>query len=631
MDPPITGKSSVSGPRTLLGLHYRLDADYTRPLLQIPEEQATRLRRRLGRLYGQERAFGLFLELERILRVHAAHATPEIAAAEAAFDPRRRFDERDLVLMTYGDLIIAPGRTPLQTLARFAEQYFKGLITTVHLLPFFPSSSDRGFSVIAYEEVDPKLGSWDEIAELENSFALMFDGVFNHVSAKSSWFRQYLNGDPEFGDYFITFSSRDAIDPERLRLILRPRTSDLLHQVHTIHGPQWVWTTFSADQVDLNFRNPKVLFKVVEVLLSYVRRGADLVRLDAVTYLWYELGTTCAHLEETHQVVKLLRDVLDIAAPHVALVSETNVPHADNITYFGDGSDEAQMVYNFALPPLVLHTFLTGDARTLTRWAADLEPPSATTAFFNFLDSHDGIGLLGARGILSDNEILRMVHRVQEHGGFVSTTDDGHGGQIPYELNATWFSALNAEDSQEPVSLQVARFLASRAVALVLRGVPGIYMPSLIGSRNDIASVHRDGMKRSINRAAIEEEALAALLADPGSTASRIALGYVDLLRRRVSEPAFHPAAGQRVLGLDPRVFAVVRTPASGAPVVCLVNVTPAPVDVVVPAGTLGQGEGVIDLTGGRRWTALVDLNPVQLAPYQVCWLKVGAPAASPG
>jgi sucrose phosphorylase len=628
MNPPDTGNSSTSNPRTFLGLHYRLEPDYTRPLRPIPGEQAERLRQRLGRLYGKERALALFSELERVLRVHAAHATPEIAAAEAASDPRRRFDERDLVLITYGDLILARDQPPLYTLARVAERYFKGLITTLHLLPFFPSSSDRGFSVIAYEEVDPKLGSWDEIAELENSFKLMFDGVFNHISAKSLWFRQYLNGDPEFRDFFITFSSRDAVDPERLRLILRPRASDLLHQVHTIHGPRWVWTTFSADQVDLNFKNPRVLFKVIEVLLSYVRRGADLIRLDAVTYLWYELGTTCAHLEETHQVVKLLRDVLDVAAPHVALVSETNVPHADNITYFGDGNDEAQMVYNFALPPLVLHTFLAGDARTLTRWATDLEPPSDTTAFFNFLDSHDGIGLLGARGILSNNEILRMVHHVQEHGGFVSMTDDGHGGQIPYELNATWYSALNSDDSQEPVALRVDRFLSSRAVALMLRGVPGIYMPSLIGSRNDIASVHRDGVKRSINRSAMEEAALATLLADRHSVASRIARGYVELLRHRVREAAFHPAAGQAVLDLDPRVFALVRTPAHGAPVVCLVNVTPAPVDVVVPASALEQRGEVVDLISGRQWTAPGDLNPVQLAPYQVCWLKVGTRGA---
>lgn len=613
-----------AGPaRALVGMHYRLEPDYTKPLLEIPKDQAARLRRRLGRLYGDERAWGLYLELERLLRVHAAHATAEISETEAAFDPRQRFDEKDVILITYGDLIVAKGQTPLRTLARVAERYFKGLITTLHLLPFFPYSSDRGFSVISYEEVDPKLGSWEEIAELESSFKLMFDGVFNHISAKSAWFQQYLNGDPDYRDYFITFSSQESVDPERLQLILRPRASDLLSKVHSIHGPRWVWTTFSEDQVDLNFKNPKVLLKAIEILLYYVRRGADLIRLDAVTYMWYELGTTCAHLEETHELVKLMRDVLDVVAPHVALVSETNVPHADNITYFGDGTDEAQMVYNFALPPLVLHTFQTGDTRVLTAWAEKLEPPSESAAFFNFLDSHDGIGLLGARGILSNNEILKMADRVQEHGGFVSVADDGRGGQIPYELNTTWFSALNRDDADEPVSLQVDRFLASRAIALVLKGVPGIYMPSLVGSRNDVESVHRDGIKRSINRAAMEEEALEALLSDSNSVAAQIARRFTALLRVRSDEPAFHPGAAQQVIDLGPEVFALVRTPAQGAPVLCLTSVASHPVIVSVPEGVVKPDEGMVELVSGRSISG--GLGKMELAPYQVCWLRLGA------
>lgn len=612
-----------AGPaRALMGLHYLLQPDYTRPLLEIPQPLQERLRRRLDFLYGPNRVGELYPELERLIRVHAAHATAEIVSAEAACDPRLRFDEKDVVLITYGDLIVAPGQPPLRTLVRTAENYFAGLITTIHLLPFYPSSSDRGFSVLSYEDVDPNLGSWDEIAELESSFKLMFDGVFNHVSAKSYWFQQFLNGDPDYRDYFVTFSSREAVDAERLRLILRPRASDLLSQVHTIYGPRWVWTTFSEDQVDLNFKNPEVLLKIIEILLFYVRRGADLIRLDAVTYLWYELGTSCAHLDETHEVVKLLRDVLDIAAPHVALVSETNVPHGDNITYFGDGTDEAQMVYNFALPPLVLHAFQTGDARVLSAWARDLEPPSDSTAFFNFLDSHDGIGLLGARGILSTNEILKMVEQVQEHGGFVSVADDGHGGQVPYELNTTWYSALNREEEGSAVATQVDRFLASRAVALVLRGVPGIYMPSLVGSRNDVESVHRDGTKRSINRAAMEEGALEALLADPDSVASRIARGFATLLRCRVADPAFHPNSAQHVLDLDPRVFALVRAPGQRGAVLCLINVSEQPVDVSVPTVLVENAARFAELLTGEVLEPRDGSLRLELPPYGVRWFK---------
>ena len=609
------------------GMHYRLEADFNRPLLEVPDDLAGRMRERLAVLYGEEREEVVWRELERILRVHHAHTTDEIFAAEDAFDPAQRFTERDVVLITYGDLILSDNRSPLKTLADFAEVFFRGIITTLHILPFYPYSSDRGFSVISFEEVDPQLGTWDDVAELESVFKLMFDGVFNHVSSKSYWFQQFLAGNPEFEDAFTGFSSSTAVSEDHLELILRPRTSPVLSEFQTIDGPRWVWTTFSEDQVDLNFKNPRVLLKIIEIMLYYVRRGADLLRLDAITYLWCDLGTNCAHLEETHAVVKLFRDVLDAVSPHVALITETNVPHSDNITYFGDGRDEAQMVYNFALPPLVLHSFQTADASALNRWAATLEPPSEVTGFFNFLDSHDGIGIMGARGILSEEQILGMCERVREHDGFVSMKSDSDGAESPYELNITWFSALNQEDNGEPVELQVRRFIASRAVALVLRGVPGIYLPSIFGSRNDVEAVFREGSRRSINRAGVVESRLFEVLGDMESVPARIALAYVDLLEVRVAEPAFHPAAEQRVLEIDPRVFAVVRTPVDNASrVLCLINVSAEEVEVSIAAADVGLAPGALaNLLGESPVDAGDGLIELRLDPYAVCWLKGAA------
>jgi len=161
----------------------------------------------------------------------------------------------------------------------------------------------------------------------------------------------------------------------------------------------------------------------------YVRRGADIIRLDAVTYLWAEPGTRCIHLEQTHQIVKLLRDVLDVVAPHVALITETNVPHEENISYFGNGYDEAQMVYNFALPPLVLYTMYKEDATVLSEWASNLEPPSDQTCFFNFLDSHDGIGLLGVKNILPKNQIDFIIEKAKDHDGKYLTGPEKTGAQ----------------------------------------------------------------------------------------------------------------------------------------------------------------------------------------------------------
>jgi sucrose phosphorylase len=605
-------------------LEYLPEPDYARPLRGLPSEAAARVRRRLVLLYGEGRADSVLRDVDRLVRVHDAHTTPELRAAHAAFDRRERFTEKDAVLITYGDLVVSEGRTPLATLSDFVYVFFRGLVTTVHVLPFFPSSSDRGFSIISYEEVDPRLGSWEELARLGRGFRLMFDGVFNHVSSKSRRFQKFLAGDPEYSRFFRVFSSREEIDDDHLRLVLRPRTSDLLSEFATVDGPRWLWTTFSRDQIDLNFREPKTLLEVLEILLYYVRRGADLVRLDAVTYIWHELGTKCAHLVQTHEVVKLVRDVLDAAAPHVGLVTETNVPHADNVTYFGDGTDEAQMVYNFALPPLVLHAFVTGSAETLSAWAAELEPPSATTAFFNFLDSHDGIGLMGARGILPDEEIGKLCDRAGRVGGLVSMRTGEGGAATPYELNVTWWSALNDADAGDDVARKVDRFVASRAIALSLRGVPGIYLLSFFGARNDLDAVRRDGQARSINRSAVREEWLFDQFADPSSIPSRTASRFIDLLGLRAAEPAFHPASLQRVLRLHPRVFAVARTPrGEGASVVAIVEVSGAELEVRLSIAEAGLADGpLVDLVGGLVHGAVGGEVSLRLRPYQVLWLR---------
>lgn len=609
------------GFRDLLdGLRYHLEPDFDRPLVTVSPERRRRLGRRLAAIYGEDRAEAVTSEVVRLIEGHLAHASLELIDAQRRVDPAARFSERDVILITYGDLIVSGTRSPLRTLADFANVFFRGLVTTLHILPFHPHSSDRGFSVISYDEVDPRLGSWEEIVDIGSRFKLMFDGVFNHVSAKSLWFREFVAGNHAYEDWFVVFSTRTEIGSDHLRLILRPRTSDLLTRFATYRGARYVWTTFSPDQIDLNFKNPDVLLEVIRILLAYVRRGADLIRLDAITYLWCELGTSCAHLQQTHDIVKLWRELLDEAAPHVALVTETNVPHRDNVAYFGDGTDEAQMAYNFALPPLVLHAFTTGSAAALASWARDLEPPSDSTCFLNILDSHDGIGLLGAEGLLTPAEIAEMCVYTRSRGGFVSMRDNGDGTESPYELNITWFSALG-DGSLEEDPLQVDRFLASRAIALMLRGVPGIYLPSLFGSPNDIAAVARDGVTRSINRAEIAEEDLLVAFGDASSIPHRVWRRFLQLLEKRTAEPAFHPNAAQGVLATDPSVFAVLRRPRAGAPVACYVNVTALPVAVPVPAEPpFSTAARVHDLLAGRT---LPVPGRVELDPYGIRWLRL--------
>ncbi|MEK7674344.1 MAG: alpha-amylase family glycosyl hydrolase [Verrucomicrobiota bacterium] len=484
--------------------------------------------------------------------------------------------ERDTLLITYADQVREDGIAPLRTLASFCETHLAGVVSGIHILPFYPWSSDDGFSVKDYFAVEPGYGTWEDLAALREQFDLMFDAVFNHMSAQGDWFQHFLRDEREFRDFFVTVEGHPDLSQ-----VVRPRALPLVTEFQTVAGPKRVWTTFSADQVDLNVRNPRVLLALLEALLFYVAHGARFIRLDAIAYLWKEIGTPCIHLPQTHAVIQLMRAVLDEVAPHIQLITETNVPHADNISYFGDGSNEAQLVYNFALPPLVLHSLQSGNAEKLTRWAQSLTLPSDRVTFFNFLASHDGIGLNPARGILSEAEIDALVARTLEHGGFFSCKHMPDGSRLPYEMNINYLDALSNPAAGESVELAGRKFLTAQAILLSLRGVPGIYFHSLFGSRGNRAAAEASGIVRRINREKLDRARLEAELADERSLRAHVFKGYRELLRARREHPALSPTASQRVLGLDARVFAVLRESTDGSErVLCLHNVKGQPVRV---------------------------------------------------
>ena len=602
--------------------------DYTRPVLSVPEAARSRMLDRLTRIYGESFGQAAYAEVERLMKVYYAHKRPELIAAEKNYQPEKRFSEQDVILITYGDMIQGTDNAPLMELFRFAETFLTETFNTLHILPFFPYSSDRGFAIKDFKQVEPRLGDWSHITRIKSRFNLMGDLVLNHVSSEHHWFLEFLNAHPDFMDFFITFPDEDAITPDQLKKIVRPRTSKLLSAFAALDGKKAVWTTFSRDQIDLNYKHWPVLCRMIDILLFYVRHGADIVRLDAVTYLWKELGTSCVHLDENHLVVKLFRDILDAVAPHVAIITETNVPHSENISYFGDGRDEAQMVYNFALPPLLLYTFLAGSAEKLTGWARQIEKISDTATFFNFMDSHDGLGLRGAREILNDDDIAMMCRTVTDRGGLISYKDNGDGTTSPYELNITCYSALNDNARNEPEWLKIKRYLATRAIPLILAGVPGIYLHGLLGSQNAIEAVESDGIARSINRQTLDATRLYETLQDQGSLTAKIFQAFSDLIIKRRQHPAFHPNSGQQVLNLSHRLFAVVRsTGEKTGTLICLINVTETDFefDLDLSAGNLpdcGRADRFTDLLSNAGYPVRSDILRLSFAPYAVLWLK---------
>jgi glycosidase len=603
---------------------YRENPDYTKPLFDIPAEARERIFTRLRFLYGEDKAKEAMPELERILRVHYAHKSQELVEAEKDFDPKERFTEKDMVLISYGDMVEGEGRSPLASLHKFVATANRGAINTLHLLPFFPYSSDRGFSVVDYTRVDPKLGTWEDIRKMGLDYDLMFDGVLNHCSSRSRMFRHFLNGNPFYRNFFIAYDSPDDLTPDQRSKIFRPRTSDILARFDTYFGSKYVWTTFSDDQVDLNFRNPAVLMRVIGGLLLYVRNGADILRLDAVTYIWAEPGTECVHLPETHEVVKLIRDVMNLVAPGVALLTETNVPHRDNISYFGNGRDEAHMVYNFSLPPLVLYTFYKEDTAVLSGWAGQMRNPSDTATFFNMLDTHDGVGLMGVKEILPGQEIDFLIKSARERGAYVSHKMTEGRTEEPYEINTTWWSAVNGDHNEESMALQIKRYLASRSIALVLQGVSALYTHGAVGSSNDHDLVKETNVKRDVNRAVISVQKLMEENKDPGSRTSRLARQWPKLSLTRTGERAFHPHGDQKVMMLSPQVFTVLRTsPEGDEHVLTMTNVANKKIDLEVSLSEIGaKATQCFDLVNERDYEAASGKLFVTFEPYDVVWLK---------
>lgn len=579
----------------------------------MPDDLGARLRDHLTRIYGGDRSeplSGRFLALVE----NAVARRPEAAETPVLYD------QTDVVLIAYGDQVSEPGSPPLATLRTFLDRHTDGAVSGLHLLPHYPATSDDGFAVADFSAVDPALGGWDDVEALAGGYRLMLDAVLNHTSASHPWFTGWLADDPRYRDFYI------ALDPSTdLTAVVRPRTTPLLTRFESASGARWVWTTFSADQVDLNYANPEVLLAVTAEILRYADHGARMLRLDAVAFLWKEPGTSCIHLPQTHEIVRLWRTILDAVAPGTLVVTETNVPHRENLTYFGSGDDEAHLVYQFALPPLTLAAFRSGSARPLTDWAAELEAPSAQTSFLNFLASHDGIGVRPVEGILDDAEVGDLVDAVRANGGQVSYRARPDGGQSPYELNAVYLDAL-ARPEDDGARL-VDRFVAAHSILLSLAGVPLLYFHSLFGSRNWVEGAERAGRARVINRQRFALDEIEAELADPTSLRRQVLDRLLERIRVRSAEPAFHPAAAQTVVDGGDAFLALLRTPVDGGPgVLCVHDVSgrPGRFRARVP-GQVPRGARLTDLLDGSRHEVGVDaLVEVELPAYGVRWLKVG-------
>jgi sucrose phosphorylase len=526
---------------------------------------------------------------------------------------RNLWDQSDTLLITYGNSIVKEGEAPLKTLKNFIDKDLKKSISSVHILPFFPYSSDDGFSVMDYLMVNPSLGEWEDITAIAEEYNLMSDLVINHMSARSRWFDNFKKRIDPGKDYFFEASPDDDLNQ-----VVRPRNSPLLTEIETDDGVRHVWCTFSPDQVDLNFKNPQVLIEFVNIIRHYLERGVKIFRMDAVAYLWKQVGTPSIHLQETHEVIKLLRTLIEHHSPDVVIITETNVPNRENLTYFGN-ANEAHLIYNFSLPPLLIYTLLSGDCRHLKTWLMSMPPAQSGTTYLNFIASHDGIGLRPMDGLVSDVERNEMVSAIHSFGGLVTHRKGRGGSDKAYELNISLYDALKGTIAHGQDQYQQQRFICAHIIMLALEGIPALYIHSLFGTENDYERVEHTGNNRSINRHVWDLDELTKKLESKGGHHGQTFKRLLTLLELRRKQPAFHPNATQFTLHLGAEIFGFWRQSLHREQsIFCLNNITDQPQIINLSDINLISTDTWFDLLGA-------DYNDndeqIILDPYQSVWL----------
>lgn len=527
---------------------------------------------------------------------------------------QNKWDQNDIAVICYGNSLLSPEQLPLECLKQFLDSHLDECINIVHILPFFPFCSDDGFAVKEYFQVNPELGDWPQIREIASQYKVMADLVINHGSSSSQWFANFIAGEGEGHDFFYTTHADAAIGD-----VVRPRTSPLLRPTETAHGLQHVWCTFSHEQVDFDFGNPEVLKTFVKIIRFYLDQGVRLFRLDAVAFLWKQPGTSCLNLPETHEVVRLLRLLVEQAQSDAIIITETNIPNRENLSYFGN-ANEAHWVYNFSLPPLLLNTMITGHCGYLRQWLMSMPPAQNGTAYFNFIASHDGIGLRPAEGLLSESEIAALITTMQGFGGEISWRAADNGIKKPYEINIALFDALQGTIAG-PDEWQIPRFICAHAIMMALEGIPAFYIHSLLATGNDYERLQRTGHSRAINRHQWSLHALDATLADPRSANAMVFRQLRSLIELRQRQPAFHPNATQFTLQLGEHLFGFWRHSMDRRQsIFCIFNVHNQPHTLRVADLNLVLTDNWHDLVSGEALESLTDT--IELSPYQILWLS---------
>jgi sucrose phosphorylase len=462
--------------------------------------------------------------------------------------------EKTSLVICYGDNINSNQKSSIQVFQNFFRKNLKKYFNAIHFLPFYPSSSDSGFAVKDHYKIEKRIGNWSDIKKISKSSHVMADIVINHSSARGLWFKNFLKKKRPGKDYFLTVNSKFNTSK-----VVRPRDHKLLKKIDIFRKSDYLWRTFSADQIDLDFKNPSVLLRFIKIMVHLVSNGVTIFRLDAIAYLWKKNGTNCINLKQTHEVVKLLRLISNLLNVETIIITETNLPEKQNLSYFGK-NDEANWIYNFSLPPLLIHAFLFENSSYLNKWSKNLPNTKFQNSYLNFIASHDGIGMRPTEGILNERSLNNFLKRLKKNGSKFSYRKVQNKSKKVYEANITVFDALKKSDTDPNGKFFLERYIAAHAIMISFEGVPAIYFNSLFGKSNDEAKYVITGNNRDINRYKWNYENIIKKLNDKNSKQSIFYQNLGKLLEIKRKQKAFHPYAQRLNINLGSKLFCFKRT-----------------------------------------------------------------------
>ncbi len=466
---------------------------------------------------------------------------------------KKSISEKTTLVICYGDSVYSEKKKSIRVFQSFFQKKLKNYFNTIHFLPFYPSSSDSGFAVKDHYKVDNKLGNWLDIKSISKSTNVMADMVINHSSARGLWFKNFLKKKEPGKDYFLTVDNK--FDTSK---VIRPRDHTLLKKIKIFNQSDYLWRTFSPDQIDLNFRNPSVLIQFIKIMIHLINNGVTIFRLDAIAYLWKENGTKCINLKQTHEIIKLLRNIINLLNIQTTIITETNLPENENLSYFGK-NDEANWIYNFSLPPLLIHAFLFENSSYLNKWSKNLPNTKNDNCYLNFIASHDGIGIRPTEGLLNKKTLNNFLNRLKKNGSKFSYRKVQNKAKKVYEANITVFDALKKSDYDIKGKFYLERYISCHAIMISFEGIPAIYFNSIFGTSNDEAKYIITGNNRDVNRYRWNFKNITNKLKNNKSKQNIFYQNICNLLNIRRKQKAFHPNALRINLNFGKKVYAFKR------------------------------------------------------------------------